>query len=370
MTAESWLVTGFPALRARTFVRRVLAVRPDLSLVLIVHPALSARANQVLSGLSAEARARIEVMSGNPAAIDFGLSGKNYLALAGRIARIHHFYQSLSYSLDEREARQLNVGGVREVIEFARSCAGLRRLVHYSTVFVSGNRTGIVMEDELERGQGFRCPAEESLALCEAMLQRATPSLPLTIVRAAQVVGDSHSGEFDRLDGPYPVLAFLASAPQEVALPLPASVDAALHLIPVDYVAAAGVRLADDERAEGTTLQLVDARPMSARRFVELSAELSGKRLVPGLAPAPITKTLRGNPGLRLLANQLRPLQSLLTTPVSYDDRVAMQLLAGSGIECPPLETYLPVLVREVQARARSATLFDEPPEDGPHLVS
>jgi hypothetical protein len=49
---------------------------------------------------------------------------------------------------------------------------------------------------------------------------------------------------------------------------------------------------------------------------------------------------------------------------------VAVELLTGSGIECPPLETYLPVLVREVQARARSGTLFDEPPEDGPHLVA
>ena len=36
MTAETWLVTGFPALRARAFVRRVLAVRPEVSLVLVV----------------------------------------------------------------------------------------------------------------------------------------------------------------------------------------------------------------------------------------------------------------------------------------------------------------------------------------------
>jgi thioester reductase-like protein len=202
------------------------------------------------------------------------------------------------------------------------------------------------------------------------MLHRARPNLPLTILRSAQVVGDSKSGEFDRLDGPYPLLAFLASAPGEVALPLPASADATLHLVPADFVAAAAVVLGAHPRAEGKTAHLVDPRPMSARRFIELSAELSGKRLLPGLAPAPLTKTLRNNPGLRPLAGQLRPLQSLLTTPVTYDDRVALELLAGSGIECPPLEAYLPVLVQEVQARARSGTLFDELPEDGPHLVS
>src|SRR5262245_45754122 len=108
MTAhEHWLVTGFPALRARTFVRHALASSPDLLLVLVVHPGLRARAEEAVEALPAAARARVELMSGNPAAIDFGLSGVSYLGLAGRVTRVHHFYQSQSYALDEREARQL-----------------------------------------------------------------------------------------------------------------------------------------------------------------------------------------------------------------------------------------------------------------------
>jgi thioester reductase-like protein len=369
MMEERWLITGFPALRARAVVRRVLEVRPDVSLVLLVHPDRKVQAEALLFALDAAASARCDVVLGNPSAIDFGLSGADYLALAGRVARIHHLYQSHSHVLDEVASRSLNVAATREVLEFARASVGLRRLVHYSTVFVSGNRTGIVLEDELARGQAFRSPAEESLALCEAMLQRVRFSVPLTIVRTGQVVGDSRTGEFERPDGPYPLLLFLAAGEDEVALPLPARADAALHVVPADFVAAAGVELGSLPDAEGQTVQLVDARPLSARRFVELAAELSGKRLVPGLA-APLTKALRGNPAVRLVASQLRSLQSLLTTPVSYDDRNALALLAKSGLSCPPLEAYLPVLIEEVQARARSGTLLDEPPNDAPHLVA
>jgi thioester reductase-like protein len=367
---EQWLVTGFPALRARTFVRRALAAPEPGRLVLLVHPALRERAERWLSAQNAASRERLELVSSDPAAIDFGLSGASYLALAERITRVHHFYQSSSYALDERGARHLNVAGVRETIEFARVCTKLERLVHYSSVFVSGSRTGIVMEDELEHGQSFRSPAEESLALGEAMLRRAGSGLPLTVVRTAHVVGDSRTGEFDHVDGPYIILALLATAPDEVALPLPASVDATLHLVPVDFVAAAGLELGSRPAALGKTVHLVDARPLSVRRFVELAAQELGKRLVPGMSPAPIGKTLRGGAGLRLVRHQLRPLSSLLTTPVSYDDRSALELLSGSGVECPPLERYLPVLLQEVQTRARSGTLLDEQPEDGPHLVS
>ena len=51
------------------------------------------------------------------------------------------------------------------MIELARAAKRLERLVHHSSVFVSGDRSGVVRESELAVGQGFRSPVEESLAL-------------------------------------------------------------------------------------------------------------------------------------------------------------------------------------------------------------
>ncbi|HEV8247140.1 MAG TPA: SDR family oxidoreductase, partial [Polyangiaceae bacterium] len=314
-------------------------------------------------------RERCELVPGNAPAIDFGLAGQRYLELASRVTRVHHLHQSSHHSLAEREAGQINVAATREVIEFARAAAGLRSVVHYSSVFVSGDRTGVVLEEELNVGQTFRSPAEETLALSEAMWSRTGAALPVTILRSGQVVGDTHSGEVDRLDGIYPLLVFLIASPREVALPLPSRADVALHLVPVDFLARAGVELGLCERARGKTVQLVDPRPLTARQFIEAAAASAGKRLLPGIPPAPLSKTLRSNPGVRLQAGHLRALHDLLTTPVSYDDRQALSLLSESGIECPPLESYLAVLVAHVRARSLRGTLNEEHLEEGPFLV-
>jgi hypothetical protein len=53
-----------------------------------------------------------------------------------------------------------------------------------------------------------------------------------------------------------------------------------------------------------------------------------------------------------LLAQQLRGVSDLITRDVTYDDAVATARLAPSGITCPPLESYLDVLLSHVEERA------------------
>ena len=200
MTGERWLVTGFPALRARKLVELALHSLPELELSILVHPQRLVEAGAVLERFGSAAE-RCQLVEGKAGAIDFGLSGPNYLGLARTVTRVHHLYQSFEHGLSDREARAVNVAATREIIEFAKAAGALRRLVHYSSVFVSGNRSGIVLEDELNRGQSFRSPFEESLALSEAMLEHVHDTVPLTIVRSAQVIGDSRTGEVDRSPG-------------------------------------------------------------------------------------------------------------------------------------------------------------------------
>ncbi len=370
MSEECWFITGYPALRARAVAEIALASSVAPRLLLLAAEARREEAEARLQALTGELASRCELVIGNASAIDFGLAGPRYLELAARITRIHHLYQTTRSEVDEREARKVNVASTREVIELAKVTPRLERLVHYSSVLISGDRTGVVFEDELNVGQSFRSPAEETLALAEALLQRTASELPLTIVRTGQIAGNSRTGEVERLDGFYPLLAFLlAGSDDEVALPLPSRSDASLHVVPVDFVARAGVELGLREQARGKTVQLIDPRALSARHFVEAAAELCGKRLVAGLAPAPLSKTLRNMAGLRPHLSQLRGLHELMTTPVSYDDRGAQSALAGSGIECPPLLAYLPVLVDYVRKLRERGSLSEQRPEEGPFLV-
>ena len=73
MSADTILVTGFPGLRARALAAAVLAGDRDARVALLVHPNRRADADVVLSAFLA--RERVTVLSGDPSAIDFGLTG-------------------------------------------------------------------------------------------------------------------------------------------------------------------------------------------------------------------------------------------------------------------------------------------------------
>jgi nucleoside-diphosphate-sugar epimerase len=342
------LITGFPGLRARALVRQALSADPELHPLLLVHPQSVERATAALSSLPGGERARI--ISGDPAAIDFGLARTEYAKLAEAVRVVHHAYQVIDLAAPGDIAEAVNVGGAREMIELCRVSKTLERVVHHSSVFVSGDRTGMVLERDLHAHQSFRSPVAASLALAEAMLRRHR-EVPLTVVRAAQVVGDTESGLVDRLDGFYPLLVFLANAPSDVPLPLPPKIDTPLHLVPVDYVAKAALAAGVLPETLGETLHLVDPRPLTTRRVLELAAARFGKLLSHGFNPG-VLGSLINNPGVGLLAQQLRAVGDLVLRDVTYDDATATARLAPSGIRCPPLASYLDVLLAHVEVRA------------------
>lgn len=350
------LLTGFPGFRASAVLRVALAAEPELDVVALVHPRRRADAEALLASLPG--RERVQLIDADPVAIDFGLSGRSYGELAASVTHVQHLYQVLDPSAPGDSAERVNVGAAREIIEFSRTAAELEHLVLHSSVFVSGDRRGVVLESELALGQSFRSPVARSLALVEAMLGRH-PELPYTIARAGQVVGDSQTGVVGRLDGAYPLLVFLASAPADAPLPLPPRAEASLHLVPVDYVAQAAHALARSPAALGKTVHLVDSRPPSLQSFLERAAARFGKRVEAGFHAPSLGRALFGNPGTSLLAQNLRSLGELVAAPVSYDDAAALALLRDAGITCPPFESYADVLFSHVEERLKEKRLTE-----------
>jgi thioester reductase-like protein len=358
VTPGRLLVTGFPGFRARALLSAALAADAEARPALLVHPRRRDAAAASLQAIPGGERASIVL--GDPAAIDFGLSRAEYFELAASVTSVQHAYQVVDLAAPAAAAEQVNVGGAREIGEFARVAKRLTRVVHHSSVFVSGDRHGIVNETELGAGQSFRSPVARTLALAEAMLGRQG-SLPLTVVRAGHVIGDTRHGVVDRLDGPYPLLVLLASAPQGTSFPLPSRADASLHVTPVDYLARAALALAQAPAAFGKTVHLTDPGPLTVRQLLERSGAHFGVSIEGGIRPRALGRALLGNPGLSLLAQNLRGMIELISTPVSYDDRVARELLGPLGIACPPLSEYLDVLLSHVAARVAERRVTDVP---------
>jgi hypothetical protein len=162
-------------------------------------------------------------------------------------------------------------------------------------------------------------------------------------------VGDSATGEVDRLEGPYSLIKLILSAPQDVRLPLPGRTDIPLNLVPVDYVVDAGYAIARDTRSIGRAFHIVDATPHSARRVFELIAHAAGRPLPRGFLPTNLATTLLRTPGVASFAPALRGFLEQLGTEVVYDDRGAREILESAHVRCPDFSTYVDVMVQYVR---------------------
>jgi thioester reductase-like protein len=354
------VLTGLPSLLARAVCIEILRSDPAARVEAVVRTKFVDEARAVVDELPAAQRKRVHILEGDAAAIDFGLSGAERKALARDATLIHHCAQVTYLGVDRRTAEHVNVGGAREAVELAASCENLRCLVFHSTTHVSGNRRGLVLEEELEAGQSFRNVVEETKARGEKIVRRSMGRLPIAVMRPATIVGDSRTGDVDRFDGPYLLILLVVTSPPDLALPLPGRGDEALDLVPIDWVARASVALGGDPRACGRTFHLVDPKPLSARRVFELVARAGGRRGPRGSIPANLAKALLRAPGLDRIAKSPRAFLETLTTPVTYDARNADELLPALGVPvCPPLESYVDKLVEYVQERVRQRRARD-----------
>ncbi len=350
---EAVLVTGFPTFRGRQMVAHLLEAQPKSLIYVVVKSQFVEHAKESLGELDESDRSRVVAIEGDAAAMDLGLSGKEYRELASKVNRIHHVAQ-VTYPAAPRElAETVNIGATKEIIELGRMCEHLEAIVMHSSSTVSGNRVGLVLESELSAGQSFRTPVEETMARAERLARSAMDDLPIVVLRPSQIVGDSRNGEVDRFDGPYLLILLIVNSPQDFPVLLPTKGDAPMHMVPIDYVVQVARHIGREKSAIGRTFHIADPTPLSVRRVFELVARSGGKRLPTGFIPSNITRALLRTPGINMVAKSPRAFVDLIATPVRYDTRNTEAILRGSGITCPPFESYVDQIVTYVKQRVR-----------------
>lgn len=370
------LITGFPSFAARKLLELILTEHPKAFVYVVIMPKLQSAADVALDALVPSQRARVGLLEGDAAAMDLGLSGAEFRQLSYELDYVHHLAHASYVGVDRDYATALNMIGAAEIVELAKAMGSLKCLAFHSTARVSGKRTGVVYEDELDVGQSFRSVIEETRMRGEKIARAAMKRLPIVVLRPTTVVGDSGTGEMwgpgevGRFGGPYLLMLLIMAAPQDVALPLPGGGDAAINIVPVDFVVRAALSIAQNPNAIGKTFHLADARPPSCRRLVELVAHAAGRRAPSGSINTSVTRALMRAPGIERFMRSPRELLDQLTTNVRYDARNTQRALAGTGIECPSLESYVDQLVQRVQEHQRQRELRklegDEPAERMP----
>lgn len=344
---ETIFLTGFPGFIAGRLIKE-LARRGDARFLLLVQPALMARARAEAARLAEETgggAGRFQIVEGDITRARLGMSEAEFEQARAETTMLFHLAAIYDLGVRRELAMRVNVEGTQNVNEFARACPRLARYHYVSTCYVAGLRAGVIREDELEHAAGFRNFYEETKYLAELEVEKLKSELPVTIHRPSVVCGDSQTGETAKYDGVYYLIKYLRMWPQVLSLVNIGNRDVRLNIVPVDFVVEAMAALAADERAAGRTVQLADPRPLTTGELFEAVARaLAGRssrvRLPKGVVRAslslPFSETLTKLPHVGV------PYFFLNQT---YDTSRAEALLAPHGVSCPPFPSYVAALV-------------------------
>ncbi|MGW4093197.1 SDR family oxidoreductase [Nocardia sp. NPDC004750] len=260
---------------------------------------------------------------------------------------IVHLGAVYDMTADEDTAHAANVTGTRSVLNLARELGAV--LHHVSSVAVAGDHKGKFFEEDFDLGQQLTSPYHRTKFAAEKLVRQAR-GVRWRVYRPAIVVGDSRTGEMDKIDGPYyffGAIARLATLPSDLPLPLPDL--GATNIVPVDYVSAAMSELIRRPGLDGRTFHLVNPEPQPFgevyRALAAAAGAPTGVGTVPGsglalsgLAHIPGVTTVRdflleqvGIPA------EVAPHTSFSAEFISDSTRAQLR---GSGLTVPSFDSY------------------------------
>ena len=346
MACMRYVVTGGTGFIGRRVVSRLLETRPEAQVWVVVRRQSLGRFER----LAAEWNERAKPLVGELPELQFT---DETLAELGNVDHVVHCAAIYDITADEPEQRVTNVEGTRAVIELARRLDAT--LHHVSSIAVAGDFAGEYTEDDFDVGQQLPTAYHQTKFEAESLV-RSAPGLRYRIYRPAVVVGDSRTGEMDKVDGPYyffGVLDKLAVLPSFTPVLLPDT--GRTNIVPVDYVVDALVALTHADCSDGRTFHLTAPKTIGLRGIYRGVAKAAGLPPARGSLPrsvaAPVLK-VRGR--ARVLRNmaatqlgipaEVFDLVDLKPTFISDETR---KLLRDKGIpEVPEFASYAPKLWR------------------------
>ncbi|OZG27033.1 short chain dehydrogenase [Williamsia sp. 1138] len=304
---------------------------------------------------------RITAVEGDLTAPDLGVDTTAHdLSNIEHVLHLGAIYDMAASAADQQSA---NVDGTARVIAFARERGAM--LHHVSSIAVAGDHAGEFTEADFDLGQQFPSPYHRTKFESERLVRDAE-NLRWRVYRPAIVVGDSVTGEMDKVDGPYYFFGYLRELgrlPSRWTVPMP---DMGLtNMVPVDFVADALVTLMRHDLAEappgtpdpgGEVFHLVSPHPQTITEMYNAIAPAfagpHGRDLVPHRFVAPVVdRSSHGviRTGRDLIARQQGIPPAILDTlsiPTIFKADKTFGVLAGYGVALPDLADYGPGLWR------------------------
>lgn len=283
--ARFTLLIGASGLVGSYLMRDLVQNRQNLAVVVRSkgqRPA-AARVESILHGCELQLNERLPrpvCLEGDVNLPHLGLSIASRKWIARNCGRVIHNAATLKFSGADRalDPWKTNYNGTQRVLRFCRRVS-IREFHYVSTAYVCGKRNGVIREDELNEGQGFRNDYEHSKYLAEHAVRNDGFLDAPTIYRPVTISGDSDTGYTNSYHGVYVYLRFLsslfkrttASTDGKFTVPLRIALqgDERRNLVPINWVSQVICHLSATRSAHGATYHLAPREPITARLVLD-----------------------------------------------------------------------------------------------------
>ena len=284
-----------------------------------------------------------------------GVSAEDIKKLKGEISAFYHLAAVYDLEADEESQIAVNIDGTRNTVEFARAIdAG--HFHHVSSIAAAGLYEGVFREDMFKEAENYDHPYFRTKHESEKIV-RDECKLPWTVFRPAMVVGDSLTGEMDKIDGPYYFFKLIQRIRKLLPswMPMVGLEGGRINIVPVDFVVNSLDYISHQEHASGKCFHLVDPVGYRVGDVLDiLSKAAHAPRMnlfinaaLLGFIPKAIKKGLMALGPVRRLRDAIMTdlgvpegLLTFVNYPTRFDCRETLAALKGSGITCPNLNDY------------------------------
>lgn len=284
-----------------------------------------------------------------------GVSAETVKTLKGQVDHFYHLAAVYDLEADEESQIAVNVDGTRNTVEFAKAIdAG--HFHHVSSIAAAGLYEGVFREDMFEEAENYDHPYFMTKHESEKIVRKEC-KVPWSVYRPAMVVGDSTTGEMDKIDGPYYFFKLIQRMRQLLPpwMPSIGLEGGRVNIVPVDFVVDALNAISHKQGIAKQCYHLVDPVGYRVGDVLDIFSKAAHapkmnifvNAALLGFIPRSVTKSLMALAPVRRVRSAImkdlslpEDMMTFINYPTRFDCRGALAMLKGTGVECPNLKDY------------------------------
>lgn len=292
---------------------------------------------------------------GDLTAKKLGVAADDVKKLKGQIDHFYHLAAVYDLSADEETQVAVNIEGTRNTVDLAKAIdAG--HFHHVSSIAAAGLYEGVFREDMFEEAEGLDHPYFQTKHESEKIV-RQDCKVPWTVYRPAMVVGDSTTGEMDKIDGPYYFFKLIQRLRKLLPpwMPTVGLEGGRVNIVPVDFVVNALNVISHQKDITKKCYHLVDPVGYRVGDVLDIFSRaahaprmnLFVNAALLGFIPKSVKKSLMALAPVRRVRNAVmkdlglpEDMLTFVNYPTRFDCRETLAALKGSGVTCPNLKDY------------------------------